>query len=315
MDMEKFTAFKEITAGNVAKVIVGKDREIELLLVAFLAGGHVLLEDVPGTGKTMMIKAFAKTLNLSFKRVQFTPDLLPSDITGINFYNQKRGDFQFRPGPLFANIVLGDEINRATPRTQSALLEAMEEKQVTVDGETRRLERPFMVLATQNPVESYGTFPLPEAQLDRFLLRLDLGYPSREEEKAIVRRNLGDPLAAISPAVQGEELETLFDQVARVTIHPEVMDYLVDIVEESRVRETIQLGVSPRGTIALFKACQALAALSGREYIIPEDIKYLAPHVFNHRIIARGAAGLAKSREVIKGILESLLVPLENLRA
>ena len=315
MDMEKFTAFKEITAGNVAKVIVGKDREIELLLVAFLAGGHVLLEDVPGTGKTMMIKAFAKTLDLSFKRVQFTPDLLPSDITGINFYNQKRGDFQFRPGPLFANIVLGDEINRATPRTQSALLEAMEEKQVTVDGETRRLERPFMVLATQNPVESYGTFPLPEAQLDRFLLRLDLGYPSREEEKAIVRRNLKDPLAAIGPAVQGEELETLFDHVARVTIHPEVMDYLVDIVEESRVRETIQLGVSPRGTIALFKACQALAALSGREYIIPEDIKYLAPHVFNHRIIARGAAGLAKSREVIKGILESLLVPLENLRA
>lgn len=315
MDIEGYCAFKEKVVDNVAKVIVGKEREIELLLAAFLAGGHLLLEDVPGMGKTMMIKAFAKTLALDFKRIQFTPDLLPSDITGINFYNQKSGDFQFREGPLFANIVLADEINRATPRTQSALLEAMEEKQTTVDGETRLLPRPFMVLATQNPVETYGTFPLPEAQLDRFLMRLDLGYPTKEEEMAIVARNLKDPLAAIQPVIDSQELEHLFADLAGISIHPEVMEYLVEIVGETRNKETIQLGVSPRGTIALFKACQAYAAMNGRDYILPEDIKYLAPQVLNHRIIARGAGNLTKAREMIEGIVAEQGVPLEEIRA
>lgn len=314
MELDKYRVFKDKVIANVSQVIVGKDREIELLIVAFLSGGHMLLEDVPGMGKTMLIKAFAKTLDLQFKRIQFTPDLLPSDITGINFYNQKDGDFQFRPGPLFANIVLADEINRATPRTQSALLEAMEEKQITVDGETRKLQLPFMVLATQNPVESFGTFPLPEAQLDRFFMRMGLGYPTKEEEKDIIRLNIGNPLEAIGPVVESGELEYIFANLAAVSIHPEVMDYLIDIVGETRVREEYQLGVSPRGAIALFKACQAYGAINGRDYILPEDIRYLAPYVLNHRIIARGATVLAKSMELIKGTVASVDVPLENMQ-
>ncbi|HBK84533.1 MAG TPA: magnesium chelatase [Firmicutes bacterium] len=315
MEVERYTTFKEKVVASVSKVIVGKDREIELLLVAFLAGGHMLLEDMPGMGKTMMIKAFAKTLDLDFKRIQFTPDLLPSDITGINFYNQKSGNFQFREGPLFANIVLADEINRATPRTQSALLEAMEEKQVTVDGETRKLKLPFMVLATQNPVESYGTFPLPEAQLDRFLMRIDLGYPTKEQEKAIINRNIGNPLETITPVVDEGELEYIFANLAEVSIQAEVMDYLVDIVGETRNKSSIPLGVSPRGTIALFKACQAYAAINGRDYILPEDVKYLAPQALNHRIIARGAANMVKSRELIEELIASVEVPLESMQA
>ncbi len=315
MELEKYVAFRNKVIANVSRVIVGKDREIELLIVAFLSGGHMLLEDVPGMGKTMLIKAFAKTLALQFKRIQFTPDLLPSDITGLNFYNQKCGDFQFREGPLFANIVLADEINRATPRTQSALLEAMEEKQITVDGETRKLQLPFMVLATQNPVESFGTFPLPEAQLDRFFMRIDLGYPTKEEEKAIIKMNIGNPLEAIGAVVDSQELEYIFANLSAVSIRPDVMDYLVDIVGETRNKDSIQLGVSPRGAIALYKACQAYAAINGRDYILPEDIKYLAPQVLNHRIIARSAANLDKSRELIEGMVASVEVPLENMQA
>ncbi|MDD4658174.1 MAG: MoxR family ATPase [Eubacteriales bacterium] len=315
MELDKFIAFKDKVIANVSKVIVGKEREIELLLVAFLAGGHVLLEDVPGMGKTMLIKAFAKTLDLQFKRIQFTPDLLPSDITGINYYNQKSGDFQFREGPLFANIVLADEINRATPRTQSALLEAMEEKQITVDGETRKLQLPFMVLATQNPVESFGTFPLPEAQLDRFFMRFGLGYPSKEEEKDIIKRNVGNPLEAIGPVADSQELEYIFANLAAVSIQDDVMDYLLDIVGETRNKDSIQLGVSPRGAIALFKACQAYAAINGRDYILPEDIKYLAPPVLNHRIISRGAANMDKSLDLIEGTVASVEVPLEDIQA
>jgi len=314
VELERYRVFKDKVVTNVSRVIVGKDREIELLIVAFLSGGHMLLEDVPGMGKTMLIKAFAKTLNLQFKRIQFTPDLLPSDITGINFYNQKTGEFQFREGPLFANIVLADEINRATPRTQSALLEAMEEKQVTVDGETRKLPRPFKVLATQNPVESFGTFPLPEAQLDRFFMRMGLGYPTKEEEKDIIRLNTGNPLEAIGPVVERGELDSIFAHLAAVSIHPDVMDYLVDIVSETRDREEYQLGVSPRGAIALYKACQAYAALNGRDYILPEDIKYLAPYVLNHRIIARGAANLAKALALIESTVAAVAVPLENMQ-
>lgn len=314
MEADKFVQLKNIVITNVGKVIVGKEKEIELLLVAFLAQGHMLLEDVPGTGKTMLIKAFAKTLDLEFKRIQFTPDLLPSDITGINFYNQKQGEFQFRPGPLFANIVLADEINRATPRTQSALLEAMEERQITVDGETRKLDLPFMVLATQNPVESYGTFPLPEAQLDRFSMRVAMGYPTREEETTILYRNIGDPLETISPVVAYQDLAELFCSLADVSIQEEVMDYLVAIVAETRDKETIQLGVSPRGSITLFKSCQAYSALNGRNYILPEDVKYLAPHVLNHRIIARGATDMDKSKAVIEEIVMAQTVPLEDIR-
>lgn len=312
MDCERFSAFKSRIVANVAKVIVGKDPEIELILAAFLAGGHVLLEDVPGMGKTMLVKAFAKTLNLTDKRIQFTPDLLPSDITGINFFSQETGSFQFRPGPLFANIVLADEINRATPRTQSALLEAMEEKQITVDGETRKLQPPFMVLATQNPVESYGTFPLPEAQLDRFLLRLALGYPTLEDEEAIVRRNIGNPLAAIGPATEPGELEYLLANIAKVSIQSEVMDYLLTIVARTRQQDSIQLGVSPRGSVALFKVCQAYAGLNGRDYILPEDVKYVAPKVLNHRIIARGAVNLEKASGLIEEIIAQVEVPVEN---
>ena len=311
--MQLFVDFKEKIINNVSKVIIGKDKEIELIVVAFLSGGHVLLEDIPGTGKTVMVKAFSKTLNLPFKRIQFTPDLLPSDITGINFYNQKSEDFQFRQGPLFSNIVLIDEINRATPRTQSSLLEGMEEKQVTADGETRVLDKPFMVLATQNPVESYGTFPLPEAQLDRFLMRIKLGYPTKEEEKTIIRRNIGDPLDRIESILKLEELEYLIENVAKVTIEEEVMDYLVDIVDETRNKQDIELGVSPRGSIALFKSSQAYAAINGRDYIIPEDIKFMAPHVLNHRIIARGINKIEDAIDLIKGIVDEVKVPLEDL--
>lgn len=313
MNTKRFIEFKEKIVTNVSKVIVGKEREIELIVVAFLSGGHVLLEDIPGTGKTMMIKAVSKTLDLPFKRIQFTPDLLPSDITGINFYNQKTEEFQFRQGPLFSNIILGDEINRATPRTQSSLLEAMEEKQITVDGITRTLNKPFMVLATQNPVESFGTFPLPEAQLDRFFMRIKLGYPTMEDEKLIVQRNISNPLDTIESVADFEELNDLFTEVPKVSINDDVMNYLVQIVNETRNRDNIILGVSPRGTIALFKACQAYAAINGRNFILPEDIKYIAPYVLNHRIISRATNGIEGSLLLIKEIVESVEVPLEDI--
>lgn len=311
--MKSLVQFKENVIDNVSRVIVGKDKEIELIIVAFLSGGHVLLEDIPGMGKTMMIKAFSKTLNLPFKRIQFTPDLLPSDITGINFYNQKSGEFQFRQGPLFANIVLTDEINRATPRTQSSLLEAMEEKQITADGETRILHKPFMVLATQNPVESYGTFPLPEAQLDRFLMRIKLGYPTIEEEKLIIKKNIGNPLDTIESIMNNDEIPLLMEKISTVSIEDDVMDYLLKIVNKTRGKENIELGVSPRGSIALFKACQSYAAINGRNYVLPEDIKTMAPFVLNHRIIARGVNTIEDALSLIQGIVDTVAVPLENL--
>ena len=298
MEINRFVDFKDKIVENISKVIVGKEEEIEIVLVAFLSGGHVLLEDIPGTGKTMMVKSFSKTLNLPFKRIQFTPDLLPSDITGISFYNQKTEKFQFREGPLFANIVLTDEINRATPRTQSALLEAMEEKQITADGTTRKLDRPFMVLATQNPIESFGTFPLPEAQMDRFLIRMKMGYPKLEDEKLIINRNIGDPLDGISSVIQEEELEYLLENVSKVSIQDDVMDYLVNIVSQTRNRKDISLGASPRGSIALFKASQAYAAIRGRDYILPEDIKLIAPYVVNQRIISPQALSIEVAIEL-----------------
>lgn len=314
MDVKHFVDFKENVIKNVSKVIVGKDKVIELLIVSLISGGHILLEDIPGVGKTMLVKAFSKILGLPSNRIQFTPDLLPSDLTGINFYNQKLNEFQFKEGPLFANIVLADEINRATPRTQSSLLEAMEEKQITVDGETRKLNLPFMVLATQNPIESYGTFPLPEAQLDRFLMRITMGYPTREEEKEVVLRNVStSTIDDLSTVVSAEDINYLLDNFNRVTIAEDVMDYIMDLVLATRNDDKIQLGVSPRGSIALFKSCQVYAAINGRDYIIPEDVKYMAPHVFNHRILLRGMVSLRDSVEVIESIINSLEVPTEEL--
>ncbi|HRR91036.1 MAG TPA: MoxR family ATPase [bacterium] len=314
MDIDLFVRFKSKIIENVSRVIVGKDEVIELVTVAFICGGHILLEDVPGLGKTLLVKAFAKTIGCDFKRIQFTPDLLPSDLTGINFYNQKTGDFQFRPGPIFTNILLADEINRATPRTQSALLEAMQEQQVTVDGVTRKLPEPFMVLATQNPIESYGTFPLPEAQLDRFFMRIKIGYPTRREEIEIVNRNKRvDLTEGIESVVSTDEIKYVRGAYNDVKISEEVMDYLLDIIEKTRNMDMVQLGVSPRGTIALFKASQAYAAINGRDYIIPEDIKRMAPYVLNHRVILKG---LTKDRNIysfINSVLETVRVPVEEV--
>jgi MoxR-like ATPase len=314
MDLDVFLNFRNKIKDNISRVIVGKGDVIDLVIVSFICGGHILLEDVPGLGKTMLVKAFAKSVGYDFKRIQFTPDLLPSDLTGINFYNQKIGDFQFKPGPLFANIILADEINRATPRTQSSLLEAMEEKQITVDGITRKLPEPFMVLATQNPIESYGTFPLPEAQLDRFFMRIKIGYPTRDEEVEIVNRNKNpNMLDNLEKVITQEEVDYVRNNYSEVKISEEVMDYLLDIVEKTRTIDISQLGVSPRGTIALFKASQVYASINGRDYIIPEDIKEMAPYVLNHRVILKG---ISKDRNIysfIKSLVDTVKVPVEEM--
>lgn len=314
MNIEAFVNFRDKIVRNVSMVIVGKDEVIELVTVAFICGGHILLEDVPGLGKTMLVRAFAKTIGCDFKRIQFTPDLLPSDLTGINFYNQKLGDFQFKPGPIFTNILLADEINRATPRTQSALLEAMQERQVTTDGITRKLPEPFMVLATQNPVESFGTFPLPEAQLDRFFMRIKIGYPTREEEIEIVNRNKkSDLIEDLESAVFPEEINYVRSAYNEVRISKEVMDYLLDIIEKTRNIDVVQLGVSPRGTIALFKASQAYAAINGRDYIIPEDVKKMAPYVLNHRVILKGLSRDKNIYSFTNSVLDTVKVPIEEV--
>lgn len=314
MEIERYVEFKEKVIQNVSKVIVGKEKIIELIAISFICGGHILIEDVPGLGKTLLVKAFAKTIGGSFKRIQFTPDLLPSDLTGINFYNQKIGEFEFRPGPLFANIILADEINRATPRTQSSLLEAMEERQITVDGVTRKLPEPFMVLATQNPVETYGTFPLPEAELDRFFMRIKVGYPSREEEIEIIDRNKKpDILENVDTVVANEEITYLKNNFSGVKISKEVINYLLDIIDMTRTSDSFLLGVSPRGSIALFKASQVYALFNGRDYVIPEDIKYLAPFVLNHRVITVGASRAKDIYENINILLENVKVPLEEI--
>lgn len=311
--MNQTSELKMKVLENVGKVIIGKEKEIELLLIAFLSEGHILLEDLPGMGKTMMVRSFSKTLELPFKRIQFTPDLLPGDITGVSFYNQKTRDFEFREGPLFSNLILADEINRATPRTQSALLEAMEERQITVDGETRRLKKPFMVLATQNPIESYGTFPLPEAQMDRFLMRIKLGYPSKSEEKIILLSTFGEVLEELESVSDMESIFTMMEEIRKVTITDEVMEYLLDIVHATRESEEISLGVSPRGSIALYKAAQVKASLEGRDYIMPEDIQEMAPYTLNHRILLDDASSVEECMARIRAILSSIKVPLENL--
>lgn len=314
MDIQKFVDFRNKIKDNVSKVIVGKDQIIDLVTTSFICGGHILLEDVPGTGKTTFIKAFAKSIGCNFKRIQFTPDLLPSDLTGINFYNQKILEFEFKEGPLFTNVILADEINRATPRTQSSLLEAMEERQITVDGVTRKLDEPFIVLATQNPVESYGTFPLPEAQLDRFFMRIKMGYPEREQEKDIVKiYKETNPVDDLKAVVTKEEIDYVKSEFKKVNISEDVLNYLMDIVEHTRNSDNIQLGVSPRGTLALFRACQGCAAVDGRDYIIPEDIKFMAPYVLNHRIITKSVSRNNDMYETINVILKEVQVPIEKV--
>jgi MoxR-like ATPase len=292
---------------NVEKVIIGKRPAIELILVALLCEGHVLLEDVPGSGKTMLARSVATSLGISFKRIQCTPDLMPNDVTGVSIFNQKNSEFEFRSGPIFVNILLADEINRATPRTQSALLEAMQEQQVTVDGTTRELPRPFLVLATQNPIEYEGTFPLPEAQLDRFLMCLTLGYPSAQDERQIlINLQREHPISHLQKIVDGHALLSLQRQVWEVHVDETLQEYIVALAAATRTHADLALGLSPRGSLALFKAAQALAAVRGREHVTPDDIKYLAPVTLSHRLIVRPEAELhgRNARTILDQILQ-----------
>jgi MoxR-like ATPase len=298
---------------NVERVIVGKSDVVRLALVSLLCEGHILLEDVPGIGKTTLARAIARSLGCSFRRIQFTPDLMPSDITGINFYNQKLGEFEFREGPLVAQVVLADEINRATPRTQSALLEAMEERTLTVEGVTTRLPRPFLVIATQNPVELEGTFPLPEAQLDRFLVRLALGYPDEDEEDRILARfESANPLEDLEPVVDADELVRLIAALRRLHLDPDVRRYCVRIVQATRDHPAFELGASPRASLALGRTARALAALDGRDYVLPDDVKAMVPYVLPHRTILSSQARLRgrDAMEIVREIIESVPVPV-----
>jgi MoxR-like ATPase len=313
-DVEAVAAAAQRVRASVARVIVGKEEAATLLLVALLCEGHVLIEDVPGVGKTTLAKALARSLDLSFQRIQFTPDLLPSDIAGVSYFNQKTQEFQFRPGPIFANLVLADEINRATPRTQSALLEAMEERQATVDGETRLLPRPFCVLATENPIELEGTFPLPEAQLDRFLLRLRLGYPDREEERLIARRfHATSPLDDLAPVLAAADVTELGRTCRTVFVSEAVEGYLVDLARATRDQAGVALGASPRATLALYRAGQALAALDGRRFVLPDDVKRLAEPVLAHRLLLDVQTRLdgQAATAVVRDVLQRVPAPVE----
>ncbi len=300
---------------NIGRVMVGKEHVVELLLVALLCEGHLLLEDVPGLGKTTLARTLARSLDCSFRRIQFTPDLLPSDVTGLSFFNQKLSDFQFRPGPIFTQILLADEINRATPRTQSALLEAMQERTVTLDGTTHLLPRPFLVLATQNPIELEGTFPLPEAQLDRFLFKIELGYPSVEEEKQIMLRfEAHDPLETLQPVLDVAAINSLQQQARQVFVSEPVRDYAIAIVRTTRHYDGVELGASPRGTLALTRAAQALALLRGRNFVLPDDIKELAHPVLAHRLILNAEARLRgrSAATITAEILTQVPAPVEG---
>jgi MoxR-like ATPase len=300
---------------NIRKVIIGKDEVIDLALVALLCEGHVLLEDVPGIGKTTLAKAIAASLGCTFSRIQFTPDLLPSDVTGVYYFNQKTQEFEYRPGPIMAQVVLADEINRATPRTQSALLEAMQERQVTVDIETKRLPRPFMVLATQNPIELEGTFPLPEAQVDRFLMRLAIGYPSEADENDILLRfEREDPLDKLQAVVDTETVLEMQRKVRAIKVERSVREYVVKVAQATRGHEGVDLGASPRGTMALYHTSQAWAGIRGRDFVMPDDVKSLAPHVLTHRILISPQTRLRgrKPEEVVAAIVNTVPVPVET---
>jgi MoxR-like ATPase len=299
---------------NIGKVIVGKEDIIKLLLAGLLSRGHVLIEDVPGVGKTMLVRALAKSINADFKRIQFTPDLLPSDITGVSIYNQHTNQFEFRPGPVFANIVLADEINRTTPRTQSGLLEAMQEYSVTVDGKTNKLPDPFFVIATQNPIEFYGTYPLPEAQLDRFLMRISMGYlPQTEEMKLLEQRMTHDPIEGLKPVATVAEILTLTDACKNIRVHKDLLGYIVTIVDTTRHHPDIKLGASPRGSLALMHLAKTYALINSRDYITPADIKEVAVSVLNHRIILHPSTLVQGKRpqEIIAEILMKIPVPVQ----
>lgn len=300
---------------NIQKVIVGKDDVIDQALIALLCEGHLLIEDVPGTGKTTLAKTLARSLGCTFQRIQFTPDLLPSDVTGIYFYNQKDQEFRFRSGPVFSQILLADEINRATPRTQSALLEAMQERQVTVDIATHPLPSPFLVMATQNPIELEGTFPLPEAQLDRFLMRIEVGYPSESQENDILLRfEHEDPLLSVTPVVEPEQILEMQEAVRHIRVEASVRRYVVNVSRTTRTHPDIELGASPRATMGLYRAAQALAAIRGREFVIPDDVKEMAPYVLTHRLIVNPQTRLRGRRpqDVIREVVNTVPVPVES---
>lgn len=311
MGAEKIIKIKE----NIGKVIVGKQNVIDYVLVALLSEGHILLEDVPGTGKTMLAKTFAKSVGVKFSRIQFTADLLPSDITGLKYYDRKTGEFVFKQGPIFAGIVLADEINRATPKTQSALIESMEERQVTVDGETRKLQEPFIVIATENPIETVGTFPLPEAQMDRFLMKVSMGYPTEEEELDIVDRFFErSPLEELTSVCDGGDVAKLRAEARNVYVHPVLRQYVVNLLAATRKHEYVEIGASPRATLALMRAIRAYAYINGRDYCVPEDVRYMAEAVVAHRLKmrARNITGGVTGAGVIKELLESIPVPTEE---
>jgi len=315
--MDEVQEFTNQVIENVEKVIIGKRPAIELVMVALLCEGHVLLEDVPGSGKTMLARSIATSLGIGFKRIQCTPDLMPNDVTGVSIFNQKNSEFEFRPGPIFVNILLTDEINRATPRTQSALLEAMQEQQVTVDGVTRELPRPFLVLATQNPIEYEGTFPLPEAQLDRFLMRISLGYPdSKDERQILINLRREHPITRLEKVVDGNRLLPLQKQVWDVHVDDTLQAYIVAIAAATRSHTDLSLGISPRGSLALFKTAQALAAIRGRDHVIPDDIKYLVFATLSHRLILKPEAELRgrTSRMVLEDVLKSTSLDLGGVQ-
>lgn len=318
MNLQEAKELVELIRTNLAKVIVGKEEGVDLLLTALLANGHVLLEDVPGTGKTLLAKTLARSLDCSFKRIQFTPDLLPSDLSGINYYNQQSGEFQFRPGPVFASILLADEINRATPRTQSSLLECMEERQITIDGVTHELEAPFLVIATQNPIDSQGTFPLPEAQLDRFLMRIMTGYPTFEEGVHILQRfRQNNPLEDTQPVVTARQIQDIQRLTTAVTVTDDLLAYMIRIVEATRKAPAVKLGASPRAGFALLRASQGYALIQGRNYVIPDDVKAVAAPVLAHRLLLQRGPGSREGQaaELVRHILREVEVPAEPAAA
>jgi MoxR-like ATPase len=316
METQKFKSFANKVTENVNKVIVGKEKNITKIIVAFISSGHVLLEDVPGLGKTKLARSLSKSMNCSFKRIQFTPDLLPSDLVGIYYYNQKIQEFEYREGPILSQFLLADEINRATPRTQSALLECMEERQVTVEGNTIKLSKPFFIIATQNPIEQFGTFPLPEAQLDRFFMKLSMGYPDFEDEKNMIDRFItNDPLEELQAVVSMEEIEYVQNNYTKVHVSEDIKKYILEIVVATRNHIEVELGCSPRATLNLIKGSQALAAISDRGYVIPEDVKELAVSILSHRLVLKSEMNLGndKASEIIEEIINTIEAPLEKL--